>query len=123
MIASPRIGKTVPGRTGDPPPPKEKIPGLPGVVPMTATLKPTIIYREKPKYTAEARDNGVQGIVVLNVVFTADGQITNIRVVRGLSYGLTEKAIEAAAKIRFIPAMKDGQPVSVRGNLEFSFNL
>jgi hypothetical protein len=36
---------------------------------------------------------------------------------------LTEKAIEAAKKIRFNPAVKSGTPVSVRGNLEFSFNL
>jgi hypothetical protein len=37
--------------------------------------------------------------------------------------GLTEKAIEAAKKIRFNPAVKNGAPVSVRGQLEFSFNL
>jgi hypothetical protein len=36
---------------------------------------------------------------------------------------LTQKAIEAASKIRFEPAMKDGKPVSVRGNLEYSFRL
>ena len=93
------------------------------VEPMTASLRPTILYKEKAKYTEEARQNKVQGTVVLNVVFTADGRITNIKVVRGLPDGLTEKAIEAAQKIRFQPAVKAGQPVSVRGNLEFTFNL
>ncbi len=93
------------------------------VEPMTANLKPTILYKEKAKYTEEARQNKVQGTVVLNVIFTADGRITSIRVVRGLPDGLTEKAIEAAQKIRFQPAVKGGQPVSVRGNLEFTFNL
>jgi TonB family protein len=85
--------------------------------------RPTILYREKAKYTEEARQNKVQGVVVLQVIFTADGRITNIRVVRGLPDGLTEKAIEAAQKIRFNPATKNGAPVSVRGTLEFSFNL
>lgn len=94
-----------------------------GVQPMTANLRPTILYKEKAKYTEEARQNKVQGTVVLNVIFTADGRITQIRVVRGLPDGLTEKAIEAAQKIRFNPAVKNGSPVSVRGNLEFSFNL
>ena len=94
-----------------------------GVQPMTANLRPTILYKEKAKYTEEARQNKIQGTVVLNVVFTADGRITSIRVVRGLPDGLTEKAIEAAQKIRFNPAVKNGSPVSVRGNLEFSFNL
>jgi hypothetical protein len=36
---------------------------------------------------------------------------------------LTEAAIEAAKAIRFEPAMKDGQPFSVRGNIEYSFRL
>jgi TonB family protein len=94
-----------------------------GVQPMTANLRPTILYKEKAKYTEEARQNKIQGTVVLNVIFTADGRITSIRVVRGLPDGLTEKAIEAAQKIRFNPAVKNGSPVSVRGNLEFSFNL
>jgi TonB family protein len=94
-----------------------------GIQPMSASLRPTILYKEKAKYTEEARQNKVQGTVVLNVVFTADARITSVRVVRGLPDGLTEKAIEAAQKIRFQPAVKNGAPVSVRGNLEFTFNL
>jgi TonB family protein len=90
---------------------------------MTATLRPTILYREKAKYTEEARQNKIQGTVVLNVVFNVNGTISDIRVIRGLPDGLTEKAIEAAKKIRFNPAVKSGTPVSVKGNLEFSFNL
>jgi TonB family protein len=85
--------------------------------------KPTILYKEKAKYTEEARQNKVQGTVVLTAVFTAEGRITSIKVVRGLPDGLTEKAIEAAQKIRFQPATKNGAPISVRANLEFTFNL
>jgi TonB family protein len=94
-----------------------------GVEPMTASVRPKILYQEKAKYTEEARQNKVQGTVMLSVIFSADGQIQNIRVVRGLPDGLTEKAIEAAKRIRFQPAVKNGQAVSVRGTLEFSFNL
>jgi TonB family protein len=90
---------------------------------MTANLRPTITYREKAKYTETARNNGVGGTVVLQVVFHADGSITDIKVIRGLPDGLTEKAIEAAKKIRFVPAMCDGAPVSIRGSVEFMFNL
>ncbi|MFN7624643.1 MAG: TonB family protein, partial [Acidobacteriota bacterium] len=93
------------------------------VEPMSASLRPTILYKEKAKYTEEARQNKIQGTVVLNVVFTADGRITNIRVVRGLPDGLTEKAIEAAQRIRFNPAVKSGVPVIVSGYLEFTFIL
>jgi TonB family protein len=65
----------------------------------------------------------VQGTVVLSVVFDVSGAIQNIRVIRGVPDGLTHKAIEAAKKIRFNPAIKNGEPVSVRGSLEFTFNL
>jgi TonB family protein len=94
-----------------------------GVIPMNADLRPTILYKEKGKYTEDALRNRIEGTVVLNVVFTAEGKIRNIRVVRGLPDGLSEKAIEAAQKIRFNPAVKNGAPVSVRGNLEFTFAL
>jgi TonB family protein len=57
------------------------------------------------------------------VVFQASGAITDVKVIRGLPDGLTEKAIEAAKRIRFNPAVKAGTPVSVRGTLEFTFNL
>ena len=90
---------------------------------MTASLRPTILYREKAKYTDKARNNGIQGTVILQVVFRRYGLLTDIRVLRGLPDGLTENAIEAAKKIRFQPAMKNGRPISVRGSLEFGFNL
>jgi TonB family protein len=95
----------------------------PTIEPMTGILKPTILYREKAKYTEIARINLVQGTVVLQVVFAVNGELQNIRVVRGLPDGLTYKAIEAASKIRFSPATRNGEPVSVRGNLEFMFSL
>jgi TonB family protein len=85
--------------------------------------RPLILSREKAQYTQEAKDNKVEGTVVLRVVFGADSQIKKIEVVRGLPHGLTEKAIEAAKKIRFEPAMKDDQPVSVPGKIEYSFRL
>ncbi|HZF40058.1 MAG TPA: energy transducer TonB [Blastocatellia bacterium] len=44
-------------------------------------------------------------------------------IIQGLDHGLTEQAIEAARKIRFTPAMRDGKPVSVIGSLEFTFDL
>jgi TonB family protein len=90
---------------------------------MGPELRPTILYREKAKYTEEARQHKVEGTVVLTVVFGADGRIHDIRTVRRLPDGLTETSIEAAQKIRFQPAIQNGRPVSVRATLEFSFAL
>lgn len=88
-----------------------------------ANLRPTIISQVKPKYTEEARQNKIQGKVVLSVEFRSDGSIGDIRVIRGLGYGLDEKAIEAARLIRFRPAVQEGNPVPWRGKVEFTFNL
>src|SRR5262249_47028115 len=90
---------------------------------MSVSLRPTVLFREKAQYTQEAKDNKVEGTVILSAVFGVDGRIGEIGVIQGLPNGLTQSAIEAATKMRFEPAMKDGRPVSVRGNLEFSFNL
>jgi TonB family protein len=90
---------------------------------VSASLKPTILYKVKTSYTEDARRNRIEGEVVLNVVFAADGAIHSIRVVRGLPDGLTEKAIEAAKKTRFRPAIENGVPVSVRGDLSFTFSI
>src|SRR5262245_10322090 len=89
----------------------------------TSTIKPVIHYKGKVKYTEDARRNGIQGIVVLSVVFFANGSLGSMRVVRGLPYGLTAQAILAADKIRFQPVQRDGRNIAVRGNLEFNFNL
>ena len=91
--------------------------------PMSASLKPTILYKVRASYTEDARRNRIEGEVVLSVVFAANGTINSIRVVRGLPDGLTEKAIEAALKTRFQPAVENGAPVSVRGDLSFTFVL
>jgi TonB family protein len=91
--------------------------------PLSDSLKPTILYMAKASYTEDARRNGIEGEVVLNVVFAADGTINSIRVMHGLPDGLTEKAIEAAKKTRFQPAVNNGAPVSVRGDLSFNFAL
>ena len=90
---------------------------------MSETLKPTILKKEKAEYTPEARANKVRGTVVLNVIFGADGSIRVLRVVSGLPHGLTGQALKAAQRVQFEPAVKDGKPVDVRGDLEFSFDL
>jgi TonB family protein len=85
--------------------------------------KAVLVMKPEPTYTEEARQNAVTGVVVLKVVFFSDGSVGNIRTVYGLPYGLTEQAIQAARKMKFIPAVKDGKFVSMWMQLEYNFNL
>ncbi|MDQ6651165.1 MAG: energy transducer TonB [Acidobacteriota bacterium] len=85
--------------------------------------KARVLSKPEPQYTEEARKNQVTGTVVLRAVFTSGGQVTNIRSVSGLPYGLTERAIAAARQMKFSPATKDGHAVSMYIQLEYNFNL
>ena len=87
------------------------------------TTRPQILGRPTPGYTEEARRAQVEGAVKLSIVLDADGTVSAISVVRGLGYGLDEKATEAARQLRFAPAQKDGHKVSVRVFVEFKFTL
>jgi TonB family protein len=87
------------------------------------TTKARVLSKPEPQYTEEARKNQVTGTVVLRAVFTSGGQVTGIKAVSGLPYGLTERAIAAARQIKFTPATKDGHAVSMYIQLEYNFNL
>ena len=82
-----------------------------------------ITYRPEPNFTEEARRKNVTGTVRLRAVLTASGQVTNISVLKGLPDGLTERAIEAARRIRFTPAQKNGRAVSQWIVVEYNFNI
>ena len=91
--------------------------------PREVTQKARILSKPEAQYTEEARKNQITGTVVLRAVLSSSGQVTNIRAVSGLPYGLTEKAIAAAHRIQFIPAQKDGRAVSQYIQIEYNFNL
>ena len=93
------------------------------VLPMTYALKPKILYREKAGYTRAASDAEVNGVIKLAVIFDKGGNLRVTKIIQGLPFGLNEQAITAAKKVRFEPAIKNGEPVSVRGSMEFSFNI
>lgn len=87
------------------------------------TEKARVLSKPAPSYSARARKYSVQGTVLLQAVFAKSGEVTNIRILKGLPQGLSQKAIEAARQIKFIPATKDGHQVSQYQHLEIEFKL
>ncbi len=87
------------------------------------TEKVRVLSKPEPQFTEPARQAGVNGTVVLRAAFTADGEVKRVFVMRALGYGLTTQAVKAARLIKFNPAIKDGQPVSVFIQLEYNFNV
>jgi TonB family protein len=89
-----------------------------------AASRPQILNKPRPDWTEEARQARIQGQVVLSATFGADGAVRNIRLVRGLGYGLDEKAIEAARLLKFVPARDaQGRPMDYRLTIYVEFTL
>jgi periplasmic protein TonB len=84
---------------------------------------PRPISTPDPDYTEEARNAKTQGTCVLWLIVDENGNPRDIRVVRGLGYGLDARAIAAVKQWRFQPAMKDGRPVNVQISVEVGFRL
>jgi TonB family protein len=82
-----------------------------------------ITYKPNPVYTEEARRLKLEGEVLLEVSFSANGTLHVNRVVRGLGHGLDEAAIAAANKIRFKPALRGGQPVDSTAVVHVTFQM
>jgi TonB family protein len=87
------------------------------------TTSVEITYKPNPIYTEEARRLKLEGEVLLEVMFGANGQLQVNRVVRGLGHGLDEAAIAAANKMRFKPALRNGQPMDSTAVVHVVFQL
>lgn len=97
--------------------PKKKAAADPG----TSTVD--ILDKPRPEYTAEGRSLKLEGDVVLDVVFLANGSVQVNRVVSGLGHGLDEAAGRAAQQIKFKPAKQDGQPVDFPARVRIEFRM
>jgi TonB family protein len=88
-----------------------------------ATTPVDILDKPRPAYTAEGRSLKLEGDVVIDLVFLADGTVQINRVISGLGHGLDETAIRAAQQIKFKPAKREGQPVDFPARVRIEFRL
>jgi TonB family protein len=84
---------------------------------------PQALATPDPEYTEEARLAKTQGKCILWLIVDDTGKPRNIKVVRGLGFGLDAKAVQAVQQWRFQPAVKDGKPVNVQISVEVGFHL
>ena len=88
-----------------------------------ADTTPNILDKPRPEYTAEGRSMRIEGDVVIDLVFLANGSIQINRVVSGLGHGLDESALRAAQQIKFKPAKREGEPVDFPARVRIEFRL
>lgn len=87
------------------------------------TKAAVIVEKPKPEYRKEAGEKDVSGVVVVQLVLSSSGKVKDVQVVNGLSVGQNNAAIKAARQIKFIPAVKDGEPVSQSLIVEYPFQF
>ncbi len=109
-----QVGNTLQVPTG---PAKDikKIKPLP--VPVAAdevTTMPTMGGRCQGEYTAEAKENGIEGVVIMDVLIDEDGNVADIHLVTKIGHGLDESAVKALKACKWKAGQKGGRKVAVR---------
>jgi TonB family protein len=89
----------------------------------TADTPPNILEKPRPEYTAEGRTLKIEGDVVIDMVFLANGTVQINRVVSGLGHGLDDSAVRSAQQIKFKPAKRQGEPVDFPARVRIEFRL
>jgi TonB family protein len=102
-----------------PPPPRADAPWRVG----GDVKAPIVTYRVEPKYTDEAREKRISGIVILEVIIGKEGRVRDAQVLKPLPFGLDQAAIDAVKQWQFKPGTLAGQPVDVLFNLTINFKL
>src|SRR4029450_3073118 len=93
-----------------------------GAIEIPKSQRAKIASRPVPSMTQEALGHDVHGRLVLEAILCRTGEVTDVKVLEGLPYGMTEKAVEAVLNLKFIPAEMNWHTVSQKVRFEFSFN-
>lgn len=84
---------------------------------------PVKLNAPQPQYTEIARKARIQGVVIVQAIINKQGEVTNVKVLKGLPMGLEEEAVKAIKRWTFEPATLNGKPVDVYYNLTVNFRL
>lgn len=82
---------------------------------------PEFLNRVKPEYTLEAERADISATIEALAVFRANGEVGQIEIMRWAGFGLDESATRAIRQLKFKPATRDGQAVSVRAVVKYNF--
>ncbi|MDY0215711.1 MAG: energy transducer TonB [Bacteroidales bacterium] len=80
--------------------------------------------RENIKYPQMARESGIQGTVYVTFVVEPSGNITNIKILRGIGGGCDEEALRVVRQMpKWKPGKQRGKSVRVQFNMPIRFVL
>jgi TonB family protein len=86
--------------------------------------EPKKIHHVTPTYPEEAKEEGVQGVVVLDTVIGEDGSVRETRVLKGEDARLVGAAQDAVGQWRYEPVRDaEGRPIRVLFTVTVRFML
>jgi TonB family protein len=85
-------------------------------------VQQSVVQKIMPVYPIQARNEGVEGEVVLQALIGKDGSVSDVRAVTGPEV-LTGAAIDAVRRWRFKPYQVNGEPVEIETNIRVDFTL
>jgi periplasmic protein TonB len=75
-------------------------------------------------YTAEAKANNIQGVVVLEFIVNKDGSLSDFKVLKSLGHGLDEEAMRIVKSMpKWKPGSLNGEPKKIKKKMKFPFSL
>ncbi len=84
---------------------------------------PRLLREIKADYTEDARQRGLSGEVVMEIVVRRDGSVGDVKILQGLGGGLNDRAVQAVRQWRFSPAHRQGEAVDVMVEVSVEFRL
>ncbi len=84
---------------------------------------PVGIFRPQPRFTEDARRAGVEGVVILETVVDEEGNVRDVKVLKGLPFGLDQSAVDTVKTWRYEPALRNGKPVAVYFIFTINFQM
>ena len=81
-----------------------------------------LIYRVEPFYPKEVLQQRTEGTVKIRATVGQDGRVKNLRVVSGPA-SLTSAALSAAQYWRYVPALRNGEPIESEEDISIEFHL
>jgi len=82
-----------------------------------------LVESPKAEYPQSARARGIQGLVLLVGVISIEGNILSLRVLSSPDPALSEAAMEAVKRWRYVPTLLNGEPIEVVTTIAVKFHL
>jgi TonB family protein len=104
-------------------------PSTPGSVPRRAQVggnvqQMNLVSQVNPSYPEHLQAQGIEGVVLLEVIVDKEGTSRAVRVANTLAHPeLAESAVEAVKQWRYQPALLNGQPIEVVTEITVNFEL